>query len=233
MVISFSKQKTHKTPPLENGDRLSGSKFRHRYMQMSENQKAGQKIELIESRVSLSDSNRFESYSDCQSSVLNWLGIYSTSTPGTETHSDTQLCLGADNILLPSAVLRLEGLKGRSRISSASEIEGSPELVVEIAASRATVCLREKLQAYRRNGVSEYIVWQVLEERIDWFQLQTDSYVNAIADKSNVLKSEAFPGLWLDVQATLSKDIRRVAAVRQAGLEGSQRKAFLNQLAKV
>lgn len=39
-------------------------------------------------------------------------------------------------------------------------IEGAPEVVVEIAASSASYNLHYKKEAYRRNGVQEYIVWQ-------------------------------------------------------------------------
>lgn len=50
---------------------------------------------------------------------------------------------------------------GNSSLSNDGYIEGAPELVVEIAANTATIDLREKKRAYRRNGVKEYIVWQV------------------------------------------------------------------------
>jgi Uma2 family endonuclease len=43
-------------------------------------------------------------------------------------------------------------------------LEGAPELIVEIAASTASYDLHDKLRAYRRNGVREYLVWVVLEE---------------------------------------------------------------------
>jgi Uma2 family endonuclease len=37
-------------------------------------------------------------------------------------------------------------------------VEGAPELIVEIAASSASYDLHDKLRVYRRNGVQEYIV---------------------------------------------------------------------------
>ena len=37
-------------------------------------------------------------------------------------------------------------------------IEGAPELIGEIAASRAACDLHDKLHIYRRNGVREYLV---------------------------------------------------------------------------
>lgn len=39
--------------------------------------------------------------------------------------------------------------------------------------NNATVFL--KMEAYRRAGVPEYIVWRVLDQRIDWFRLRDGS----------------------------------------------------------
>jgi len=48
-------------------------------------------------------------------------------------------------------------LSGQSRISQDDYIEGAPELIVEIAASSAAYDLHDKQEAYRRNGVQEYL----------------------------------------------------------------------------
>jgi len=45
-------------------------------------------------------------------------------------------------------------------------VEGAPELIAEIAASSATYDLGDKKNAYRRNGVQEYIVWQIFENKL-------------------------------------------------------------------
>ena len=49
-----------------------------------------------------------------------------------------------------------------------------PEFVCEIAASSASVDLHQKLRAYRRNGIGEYIVWLTLEQKVRWFDLVVD-----------------------------------------------------------
>jgi len=51
----------------------------------------------------------------------------------------------------------------QARISPDDYIEGSPELIVEIAASSASLDLHDKKRAYRRSGVQEYLVWRTLE----------------------------------------------------------------------
>ncbi len=40
---------------------------------------------------------------------------------------------------------------------------GAPELVVEVASSRASYDLHSTFHVYRRNGVREYVVWRVLD----------------------------------------------------------------------
>ena len=61
--------------------------------------------------------------------------------------------------------------------------EGAPQLVVEVAASSASYDLYEKKEAYRRNGVHEYVVWRVIDRVIDWFELRDGVYVLASAGR--------------------------------------------------
>jgi Uma2 family endonuclease len=53
---------------------------------------------------------------------------------------------------------------------------GAPELIVEVAASSASIDLNDKMDAYARNGVGEYLVWRTLEKRFDWFLLENENY---------------------------------------------------------
>jgi Uma2 family endonuclease len=76
-------------------------------------------------------------------------------------------------------VLLIDGAAGgRTRFSQDGYIEGAPELVAEIAASSAAIDLGDKKQVYLRNGVQEYLVWQVFEQRLDWFCLQDGAYIS-------------------------------------------------------
>jgi Uma2 family endonuclease len=50
---------------------------------------------------------------------------------------------------------------GRTRVSEDDYLEGTSELLVEVAASRASYDLHGKREAYRRNGVQAYGVWRV------------------------------------------------------------------------
>ena len=70
----------------------------------------------------------------------------------------------------------------------------APELVAEVAASSADYDLHEKLKAYERNQVLEYVVWRVGDEAIDWFTLKDGNYVPLRPNPDGILRSEAFPG---------------------------------------
>ncbi|MBD0262025.1 MAG: Uma2 family endonuclease, partial [Tolypothrix sp. Co-bin9] len=125
-----------------------------------------------------------------------------------------------------------EKLGGQAKISEDDYIEGAPELVAEVAASSASNDLYDKKRAYRRNGVQEYIVWQILENKVDWFSLQNDEYVTLEADANGVIKSRIFPGLWLDMTALLTREMTKVLAVLQQGLNSTEHQAFVERLSR-
>ena len=118
----------------------------------------------------------------------------------------------------PDALLRRQ-VGGGSRIIADDYVEGGPELIVEIAASSASLDLHEKLRVYRRNGVREYLVWRVYDGELDWFALQEGRYEPLAADEAGIIiRSEVYPGLWLAKAALLSRDLAAVLAVQQQGL---------------
>jgi Uma2 family endonuclease len=104
-------------------------------------------------------------------------------------------------------------------------------LVVEIAASSAAIDLHAKKQAYRRNGVKEYIVWQVLDQKINWFYLDKGEYLNLPVDTDGIIRSRIFPGLWLAVAQLLAGNLQRVLAVLQEGVQSPEHAAFVQKLA--
>jgi Uma2 family endonuclease len=215
--------------PLEPGDRLTRSEFERRYDAMPELKKA----ELIEGRVYLPSPVRHPSHGKPHSRMVNWLGVYSIATPGTDFSDNAIVRMDADNEPQPDALLWIdEALGGQSSISVDGYIEGAPELIVEIAASSASYDLNEKLHVYRRNGVLEYIVWQVYDSRIDWFVLENEKYVLLQPGKESLARSRVFPGLWLDVDAMLKGDMAKVLAVLQQGLASSEHGEFIKRLSE-
>lgn len=216
-----------KVPPLESGDRLTRYEFEHRYQAMPYIKKA----ELIEGVVYVASPVRMANHGRPHAALVGWLMVYKAATPGVDLGDNATVRLDADNEPQPDALLRIEPeVGGNSRISDDDYVEGVPELIAEIAASSASYDLNDKLNAYRRNGVQEYIVWQIYENRLDWFSLQQGRYVSLQPDEAGVIRSSIFPGLWLAVNALREGDLAEVLAVLQQGLQTAEHQAFVEHL---
>ncbi|MBT9315747.1 Uma2 family endonuclease [Leptothoe spongobia] len=208
-------------PPLESGDRLTRPEFERRYHAMPQVKKA----ELIEGLVYMASPLRAKAHGKPHARIMGWLITYEAATPGVESLDNATVRLDADNETQPDALLRIEQ-GGQSTISDDDYVEGSPEIIVEIAASSASLDLGAKLQVYRRNQVQEYLVWRVYDNEFDWFQLQDSQYVQLNPDSQGILHSQIFPGLWLDRTALLSGNLAKVLHVLQQGLNSHEHKTF-------
>lgn len=214
-------------PVLENGDHLTRYEFERRYNAMPEVKKA----ELIERIVHMPSPVRAKSHGKPHGQIIGWLASYCAATPGVEFYDNATVRMDLDNEPQPDALLRIEpAAGGRSLISDDDYIEGPPELIVEIAASSASYDLHDKLRAYRRNGVQEYIVWRVYDKQIDWFRLLNEEYVAQKPDESGLIHSQVFPGLCLAVQALLDGDLAKVLAEQQKGFGTDEHTAFVARL---
>ncbi len=214
-------------PPLENGDHLTAPEFLRRYQAMPQIKKA----ELIEGIVYMGSPVRYASHGRPDLLVQTWLGTYEASTPGVEAVSNTTTQLDIDNVPQPDTLLRLtEECGGQSRVDEKDYLEGAPELVVEIAASSASIDTREKLRAYRRNAVQEYLIWLVDEKIIRCLRLEAGDYVPVKLDTSGIFRSQVFPGLWLNIDSALRLDTGAVLRTLQAGLRSRPHQQFVAKL---
>ena len=213
-------------PPLENGDRLTSHEFERRYQAMT-----GVKAELIEGIVYMASPLRIRSHGEPHGNLILWLGTYKITIPGLILGDNSTVRLDLDNEPQPDVVLLFDDKNGgQARISEDDYIEGAPELVAEVAASSASNDLHDKKNAYRRNGVLEYIVWQVFENKIDWFYLQNGEYIFLEPNAEGIIKSNIFPGLWLATSAFLAGEKNQVIKVLQKGLNSPEHTEFINQL---
>ncbi|MCT7955136.1 Uma2 family endonuclease [Laspinema palackyanum] len=215
------------TPPLESGDRLTREEFEHRYDVAPDIKKA----ELVEGVVFVPSPVRANRHGNPHAIMMAWLGTYWMATPGVGFYDNATVRLDEENEPQPDALLRLEpAVGGNSWISEDDYIEGSPELIVEIAASSASYDLNDKLNAYQRNGVQEYIVWQIYENKLDWFILEEGRYVSLVPDEQGILRSQVFPGLWLSVEALQQKEGATLNAILQQGLQTAEHQEFVQRL---
>src|SRR5215216_265089 len=142
-------------PPLEGGDRLTRAEFERRYNAMPHLKKA----ELIEGVVYVPSPVRYTQHGQPDFDIEGWLATYRMATPWTAGATNTTVRLDLDNEPQPDVILRLER-GGQSHVDADGYLEGAPELAIEVTASHASYDLHDKLRAYRRNGIQEYIVWR-------------------------------------------------------------------------
>ena len=211
-------------PPLESGDRLNRAEFEQRYQATCEKFKA----ELIEGVVYVASPVRVF-HGRPHAALMAWLTPYWIATPGVDIADNTTTRLDLDNEPQPDALLRL-AMGGTSQISEDGYIEGSPELVAEIATSSAAIDLGAKKNIYCRNGVQEYLVWQTFENQLSWFRRQQGEYVLVEPDVDGIIKSQVFPGLWLAVSALLDQAMIEVLNVLQSGISSPEHQTFVQEL---
>ena len=199
-------------PALENGDRLNVTEFMRRYQAAPGVRKA----QLIEGFVHMPSPVNATHHAKPDGIIQLWLGTYSLDFPELEVYPNATLILDGDNAVQPDAILCRPSPGGKVWLDEEGHLHGAPELVCEIASTSASVDLHAKFQAYRRNGVAEYLVWLVQEERVCWFQLVDGAYLEQ-KESSGMLASKVFPGLILPVKALLKLDKTKVIAALKNG----------------
>jgi Uma2 family endonuclease len=186
---------------LESGDRLTRAEFHRRFCARPDIKKA----ELVNGVVYVPSPVRFLQHGRPHGLVMLWLGTYCVRDPELLLADNTTVLLDDRSEVQPDAFIwRAE--PGGPRLTEDGYVEGAPQLVVEVAASSASYDLHDKMEAYRRNGVREYIVWRVLDNAIDWFRLHEGEYVRLEPDAEGVIESEEYPGLRLHLSSLLAGD---------------------------
>ena len=226
-VESLQQSAPSRIPRLEPGDHLTREEFERRYAAMPGLKQA----ELIEGVVFMPSPVRHDQHSGPHARLITLLGIYQLATPGVDVGDNATLRLDADNEPQPDGFLRIESeCGGQCALGADGYLVGGPELVAEIAYSSASYDLHEKRNAYRRNGVLEYIVWRVAEQAIDWFLLEAGRYEPLPPDEHGVFRSRVFPGLWLDGLSLLRGDGKRAEECLEQGIASPEHAAFVKRL---
>ena len=195
--------------PLESGDRLTREEFHRRYCLRPDITKAELVLGVV--YVASPVSGR---HGEPHFAMAGWLFAFLALAPDVRGMDNATVYLSDDSYVQPDLCLFYDPPRHArgARLREDGYVEGTPELVVEIAASSASYDLHDKMEAYRRAGVPEYIVWQVYERRIDWFRLREGAYVRLEPDDRGVVASDVFPGLRLAVNKMLAGDRAGVLA---------------------
>jgi hypothetical protein len=162
--------------------------------------------------------------------AIVWLSYFAENTPGTEVLDNATVILGWKNEPQPDALLRiLPESGGRTRIEGGI-LRGASELVVEVSKATRYLDLGPKLTDYEQAGVREYIVRALDPDEVLWFRQEQGSLVRVPAGEDGLHRSTALPGLWLDPQALVQGDTRRLRGVLDLGLATPEHAAFVARL---
>jgi Uma2 family endonuclease len=212
-------------PPLKEGDRLDQKTFHARYEAMP----SGTRAELIGGVVYMPSPLKTP-HGDTHGDVMYWLKAYQYATPGVRAYDNASNILDDESEPQPDACLLITapGL-GQTREED-QYIVGPPELVVEVAASSEAIDFHAKRDDYESAGVREYLVIALRQQRVVWFVLRDDRFEEMAAGADGVLRSQVFPGLWLDPTALLRADGPRLGEVLRQGLATQEHAAFVARL---
>jgi Uma2 family endonuclease len=199
-----------KTPAvIESGDRLTRKEFHRRYSTRPDIKKA----ELVLGVVYVASPTRAKQHGVPHGLIGVWIGVFAARTPGLIVAENATVILDPDSEVQPDVLAFWDPPRGDgARFTSDGYIEGPPLLVIEVAASSVSYDLHDKMEAYRRAGVPEYIAWRVLDEAVDWFRLRDGQYVRLEPNEHGVIESEVLPGLRLPVDRLLAGDAAAVLA---------------------
>jgi Uma2 family endonuclease len=215
-------------PELCNGDRLTRVEFERRYQAMAHIKKA----ELIEGIVYMPSPVRLDQHGEPHADIITWLNYYRSKTPHLRIGDNSTSRLDEDNEPQPDAMLLLPPWAGSTaQLDEDGYVSGAPDLACEVAASSVSIDLHAKKNAYRRNGVKEYLAWRVEDHEVDWFALVEGRYEPMPADEKGRIRSKVFPGLWLDVAALLAGDLSKLFSAVDEGTATPEHRAFVEKLA--
>jgi Uma2 family endonuclease len=214
--------------PLMAGDRLTRAQFERRYQNHPEIKKA----ELIEGVVYMPSPVKHQHHSRPHLVLGGWVAQYLAATPGVDGGNNATVRLDNLNEVQPDILLRLDAaVGGRSRIGEDDFIEGAPELIIEVAATSANYDMHDKKHIYARSGVAEYLVVLTFDREVHWFVLRQGEFERLAPSEDGILRSEVFPGLWLDVEALWRHDLAALLSVLQQGIHSEAHAAFVASLA--
>lgn len=212
--------------PFRNGEVLSREDFHQRYLHMP-----NFRAELLNGRVFVTNALEYRKQSSARCMMVAWLNYYGAFTPGTHASTNVTHLLSPTSELQPNGALRIEEASGgHSLVDVDGYIAGIPELFAEVASNGSGYEATDKLLVYREARVNEFIVWRIDEREVDWYALWDGEYQRLPLGSDGIIRSEAFPGLWLDVAAMIGDDGAAVFDTLQRGLAAPEHAEFVSHL---
>lgn len=210
---------------LVEGQRLDQPTFHALYQSMP----PGSGAELIDGVVHMPGPVSRD-HGQAHVAVIVWLSDYAEQTPGVEALDGATTILGWKSEPQPDVLLRIVPECGGRTGEERGFVRGAPELVVEVAKATRYVDLGPKLADYEQAGVLEYLVRVLDPDQVLLFRQEHGAFVECPPDADGLYRLSSFPGLWLDPQALVAGDTRRLRSVVDLGLATAEHAAFLARL---
>jgi hypothetical protein len=163
--------------------------------------------------------------------LARWLGEYEEETPGVEAYVNATQILGDDAEPQPDASLLVLPEYGGQTWVQKGYLAGASEWLGEISDATESIDLNSKKSDYEKAGVREYMVAATRSAEVFWFIRRRGKFKPLAPGTDGIFRSEVFPGLWLDPQAFLRRDRKRLLAVLRQGLASPEHAAFVAKLA--
>jgi Putative restriction endonuclease len=213
-------------PRLVNGERLDQPTFHALYEATPPSTRA----ELINGVVFMPDPFGVE-HARAIMPVTVWLAYYAEQVPILDAMRNVTTILGWKCELQPDLALVIPDEFGGQTQSDTDWLRGPPELVAEVADETRYVDLGPKLEDYEGAGVWEYVVRALKPDTVYWFVRRGGRFVELAPGPDGIYRSEIFPGLWLDAEALIRGDRRRLREVIDLGCATPEHAAFAARLA--
>ena len=214
-------------PPLMNGDHLDQKTFHERYEAMP-----NVRAELIGGIVYIMSSPQKIRHGYHHRKLGRLTDDYVEETPGIEG------CLNSTSILGPNAepqsdacLFILPECGGQTTADDQGYIAGASEWIGEISDSTESIDLNRKKLDYEKSGVREYMVAALRSNEVFWFSRRRGKFKPLLPGTDGIIRSEVFPGFWLDADAFLKRDGKRLLAALHQGLASPEHAAFVAKLA--
>jgi Uma2 family endonuclease len=216
------------TPTLAEGERLSRAEFERRFDADPDLKMA----ELLDGVVRLRNDGRWLPAVG-RADLMGMFGSYRVHTPSVEAGAHCSVRLDDENEPQPDVCLLVRRrFGGQTVIDSDGVVASAPELVADVVMPGQEHLIPLRSQVYRRFGTREYLVWKIADEAVDWWILRNGQFQPLAPDPADgLLKSETFPGLWLDPAALVRRDLAAVLAALTRGVRSPAHAAFVQHLA--
>lgn len=212
--------------PLQAGERMDQPTFHARYEAMA----LGTRAELIQGVVHMPAALK-RPHSRHHAQFVMWMTLYESETPGVEAHDNATAILSESSEPQPDGFLMISPeFGGSASVNERDYIIGAPEFVGEISDSSAAIDLGAKKQDYEAAGVAEYVVLDIAQRQVLWFFSREGKYETVEPANDGIFRSAVFPGLWLDSEAWVGLDAKRMRRVLQQGLDSAEHDDFVQKL---